>query len=220
MNDSLIQTILAAGNGVGENTFWIQILVLLVLVAFWGLYSLAKNRPNKFRDRQQRLVEETGPGRTKAGRQFRLLRKHIGWGKGIARKTIQVGSRQVAQEAIGGFDNPDIAGQEKPRSEPAGQKVRDLRSGMELLELDFLLSVVENTSGDDGTDVIMRKFNFKELLRRGKLDQINSNALKVYAINQGNLYDKDIQCGAIRELAERTAQRGKRITAEGAKTGQ
>ncbi len=91
-------------------------------------------------------------------------------------------------------------------SETAGGKDRDLRGGMELLELDFLLSIVENTEGNDVNDVTMRKLNFNELLRRGKQDQIDSNALKVYAVNAGNLYGKDIQCAATKELAKRTAQ--------------
>jgi hypothetical protein len=75
------------------------------------------------------------------------------------------------------------------------------------LELDFLLSIVENTNGgDDEEDVTVRKLNFKELLRRGKLNHADSNALKIYAINKGNLYGKDIQCEAIKTLAERTTK--------------
>ena len=93
-----------------------------------------------------------------------------------------------------------------PSSETAGGKDRDLRGGMELLELDFLLSIVENTEGNDGNDVTMRKLNFNELLRRAKQDQIDSNALGVYVVNAGNLYGKDIQCAATKELTKRTAQ--------------
>jgi hypothetical protein len=55
---------------------------------------------------------------------------------------------------------------EKLRSEPARKRSRDLQSGMELLELDFLLSIVEDTSSHEELDVAMRRFNFKELIRR------------------------------------------------------
>ena len=76
-----------------------------------------------------------------------------------------------------------------------------------MLEQDFLLSIVEKTKGDDKNDVMMRKLNFNELLRREQLSVIDSTALKVYALNQGGLYSKDIQCEAMRALAERTKPR-------------
>jgi len=100
----------------------------------------------------------------------------------------------------------DTAGQEKPESGLAGEKSRDLHGGMELLELDFLLSIVEDTKGNDQNDVTMRKLNFNEVLRRGKQNQIDSNVLAVYAVNAGELYGKQIQCEATKELARRTAK--------------
>ena len=86
------------------------------------------------------------------------------------------------------------------------EKNKDLYGGMDLLELDFVLSIVENTNGNDQNDVTMRKLNFNEVLRREKQNQIDSNALVVYAMNSGNLYGKDIQCQATKELAKRTAK--------------
>jgi hypothetical protein len=115
-----------------------------------------------------------------------------------------VGLRPSAKDASG-----DVAGQEKPKSELAAERGRDLAGGMEMLELDFLLSVVENTKGDDKNDVMMRKLNFNELLRREQLNEIDSNALKVYVVDEGNLYGKDIQCQAMKELTVRTARKGK-----------
>ncbi len=91
-------------------------------------------------------------------------------------------------------------------SDTAEQKGKDLHGGMELLELDFLLGIVENAEGNDENDVSMRKLNFLELLRREKQNQIDSSALKVYALNAGNLYGKHIQCQAMKELAKRTAK--------------
>ena len=96
--------------------------------------------------------------------------------------------------------------QEKLENKLTTEKNKDLRGGMDLLELDFLLSIVENTKGNDQNDVTMRKLNFNEVLRREKLSQIDSNALAVYAVNAGNLYSKDIQCEATKELARRTAK--------------
>ena len=84
------------------------------------------------------------------------------------------------------------------------KKDRDVSAGMESLELDFLLSVVENTENDDEHDVIMRKLNFSELVRRCKLDRVDSNALKVYATDQFNLYGKHNQYEALKELTART----------------
>ncbi len=97
------------------------------------------------------------------------------------------------------------ASQEKAKDELGKEK--DLASGMEMLELDFLLGVIENTRGDDKNDVMMRKFAFNELHRREQLDTVDSNALKVYAINKGNLYGKDIQCEAMKKLTERTTHK-------------
>ncbi len=88
-------------------------------------------------------------------------------------------------------------------------KNKDLAGGMEILDLDFLLSIVENTKGNDKNDVTMRKLTFDELLRREQLDTIDSNALKVYAINEGNPYGKTIQCEAMKVLTERTTRKSK-----------
>ena len=86
---------------------------------------------------------------------------------------------------------------------------KDLAGGMEILDLDFLLSIVENTEGNDKNDVAMRRLTFDELLRREQVDTIDSNALKVYAMNEGNLYGKVIQCEAMKMLTERTTHKSK-----------
>lgn len=94
------------------------------------------------------------------------------------------------------------------KTKPAANKARgeDLESGMELLELDFLLSIIENTDGNDKYTVTMRKLCFKEILRRDQQNEIDSNALAVYTVNENNLYGKDIQCEAMKELSLRTEQ--------------
>ena len=100
----------------------------------------------------------------------------------------------------------ESAVQEKVENELTPAKNKDLHGGMDLLELDFILSIVENTKGSDQNDVTMRKLNFNEVLRRDKQSQIDSNALAVYAVNARNLYGKEIQCQATQELARRTAK--------------
>lgn len=82
----------------------------------------------------------------------------------------------------------------------------DLDSGMEMLELDFLLGLIENTDSDETTDVTMRKLCFNELLRRNQQNEIDSYSLKIYAVNEKTLYTKHMQCEAMKELAMRTEQ--------------
>jgi hypothetical protein len=157
MNVLLTQTIIAARSDVGDDTIWMQILVLVILAVFVGIISIAKAKANKLKEEDPRRYEQKLVGKT-----FKI---------------------------------------------PHTEREKDLHSGMELLGEDFLLSIVEKTNGDDDEkDVTMRKLNFKELIRRGKVNKADSKALKVYAINKGNLYGKDIQCEAIKALAERTVK--------------
>ena len=93
---------------------------------------------------------------------------------------------------------------EKTGNEPIRNGKKDLNSGMELLEPDFLLGIVEDTKGTDENDIAMRKLNFDELIRREQLNSIDSIALKEYAVNRGGLFDKYIQCEALKELTNRT----------------
>lgn len=67
-----IQAILIAGIGGPEDTIWIQILVLLLLGALWGVYSLVKSKQNEFKDQQQNLAEETGTHHAKRRRPLQL----------------------------------------------------------------------------------------------------------------------------------------------------
>jgi len=113
-------------------------------------------------------------------------------------------NRLVELRSSGNEHSGDAAGEDKLKSEPT--KGKDLAGGMEMLELDFLLGVIEKTKGADKNDVAMRKLGFNELLRRQQQNQIDSKALTVYAVDESNLYGKDIQCEAMKELTKRTAQ--------------
>ena len=132
----------------------------------------------------------------------------MAWNSVKEKKTEQRKSSAAKVEQLhpSDQDNPsDTAAPDKPKSDSAKEKAKDLDSGMELLEPNFLLSVIENTKGNDANDVAMRKFTFNELLRRKNQNQIDSYALKVYALDAGNLYGKTIQCEAIKELTKRTS---------------
>ncbi len=215
MNGFLIQTILAAGNSNGEKNFWIQILVFLIVVVAWGLYSLVKRKPGQLRGHSQKLTTRTSTGHLQSHRQLHLSHKRITHLKNAVQKyaakakDIPLHIRKTSKESMLNLDTAETAGRGKLKNEPAGQRRADLTSGMELLELDFLLSVVTNTAGDDKNNITMSKLSFNELVRRAELNRVSSGTLKVYAINQGALYDKNIQCEAIRELSRRTADRSK-----------
>lgn len=100
-----------------------------------------------------------------------------------------------------------------PRKDAASRKNlarkngRDMHSGMELLDLAFLLSIVESVEENEKTDVAMRKLCFNELVRTGQRSEIDSKALKIYAVDADELYGKEIQCQALQELAERTSNK-------------
>jgi len=128
--------------------------------------------------------------------------KKMAWGVGERKleirrtgpKVVELGSAQEAQ------------GEEvMEKKTKAG---RNLAGGMEMLELDFLLGVIENTDGEDKNDVAMRKLSFNEALRRNQQNEIDSSSLTVYAIDEKNLYGKDIQSAAMKELTRRTEQKG------------
>jgi hypothetical protein len=204
MSYSLAQIILAAGNIDGEDTIWIQMLVLVILVALLGVGSLVKTRVSSFKDEQQNYPEGGGTSYTWLHRLIKPLRELRDTRLGI----LTAQSKATIEEPVL-FDTPDAAGRERPKGEAARERGRDLAGGMEMLKLDFLLSVVENAEGDDKNDVMMRKLNFNELLRREQLNEIDGNALKVYAVDEGNLYGKDIQFQAIKELTVRTARKSK-----------
>lgn len=89
---------------------------------------------------------------------------------------------------------------------PRMKRNRDMNGGMEILELDFLLSVIENTDATTDNDIMMRKLAFNELIRTNRVNEIESQSLKVYAIDEHGWFTKDIQCESFKELTTRTLQ--------------
>jgi hypothetical protein len=126
----------------------------------------------------------------------------MAWGVGERKLEIRKTGSKVVE--LGGTQETtgDAAMEKKTR---AG---RNLAGGMDLLELDFLLGVTEGTDGEDKNDVAMRKLTFNEVLRRNQQNEVDSASLSVYAVDAKELYGKDIQCAAMKELTRRTEQKG------------
>jgi len=208
MDFFLAQIILVLGNSGGEDTFWMQMLVLVVLAALVGIGSLIKTRAGRYKHHRRYHLAGI---RTRGGQ----LRRQIEHLKGLTSKSIGLLTKTakqkfVAEENIPGFDTADAINQKKLKRDLGKEAKKDLAGGMELLELDFLLGAVENTNGNGKNDVMIRKLSFNELLHRRKLSAVDSSALKVYAKDEGNLYGKEIQCGAMKELSQRTASSSKK----------
>jgi len=196
MNFFLGQISLLASNSDDESTFWMQMLVLVVLASLVWVGGLIKARKKRFKGQEQ---YHTAAGRLAASQLCRAAKVLLELKAKCADIFLKVAQRKaVVEEPMFDFASHDITGREKPK---------DLAGGMEMLERDFLVSIVEKTQGNDKNDVMLRKLGFNELVRRGELKAADSKSLKAYAINQGSLYDKRIQCEALKELAERTRLR-------------
>jgi len=120
---------------------------------------------------------------------------------------------KVQTTGRGRYSNTATATPVRTEGAGAGEKTapvarragRDLQSGLELLDLDFLLGVVENIEANNEQDIVMRKLSFNELVRTNRIHEIDSNALRVYAMDAEAHFGKEIQVEAFKELAERTA---------------
>jgi hypothetical protein len=203
MSHYLAQIIVVASNSDGEDTFWTQMLVLVILVALFGIGSFVKTRSSKLKGSKQDYAGSGPDGRRRwPKRTLAALREKS---FGISFKTLQ--PKAVSQERVSGFNAAGPTSRARSKAGFAGE--RDMHSGMEILELDFLVGILSKTGSYDCNDVTMRKLSFKELLRRGELKAADSNTLKDYALNEDNIYGKDIQCEAIKELAKRTSTKAR-----------
>jgi len=188
---------LAAGDN--EEAIWGQLLVVVVLAAAWGTYSLARKRAKRLPGRGK-FSGLAGVVRTAAGR----------WLGGIIQHRVSTVNNMPIKVAV-----------EQPS---AVQRRRDLAGGIELLARDFLVGVIENTDAVDQREVAMRSMCFDELVRRGELWSVASVALKVYVLDNDGLFSKSIHCEAMKELAGRTGKtpdpKDAEITVYGAGLGQ
>jgi hypothetical protein len=209
MNSSLAEIILASNNTDEEGTFWVQLLVLIVLGAVLGIGGLIKTRAKRFKTQEQHGPEGgvRSPGQRR--RQIEAFQKLKDKYVEITLTTEQ--PKTIIKEPMFDFAGSNTTSKNKHTREVGGPVTKDLASGMEILELDFLLSIVENTKGRNKKDTMMRKLAFNELVRRQQLSAVDSGVLNVYILNKSKLYSKDIQCEAMRALAERTKPRHKTV---------
>ncbi|MHC4293437.1 MAG: hypothetical protein ACYSTX_04010 [Planctomycetota bacterium] len=201
MNSFLIQATIIASMDEEGSTFWAQILILVLLGSFWGIYNLVKKKRKEFTD----YDEQDSGGYAEVRHRFAPIHKIVELCKDIAPKFTKFTKTEFDGVHVRSFfNNLETAASDEKKSKPLGKNKKDLASGMEILDMDFLLNVVESIEGNDSKDIMMRQLCFDELMRRVRLNCINSQVLKVYAVNPENSYGKDIQCEAMQELAERT----------------
>ena len=157
----------------GEDAFYLQLLVVVILAAAVGVYVLAKSRVGRFKRRADDEVIESivSPVSSFVSRPSSF----------VPRRTLDYGRRT---------------------------KGRDLKNGMDLLTREFLVDVVEKTDSAGKLDISMRCMCFDELVRRNELFALSSEALKVYVLNEGELFSKTIRLAAMAQLADRTGHIG------------
>jgi hypothetical protein len=199
MNVSLAEIILAANNNMDdEGTFWIKLLVLIILGVVVGIGSLIKTRAKRLKTQEQYRPKGavTASQRSKRVEAFQALKD-----KYVEKFLKTEQPKTIIKEPMFDFEAAEtVGGRKKSRK----TEKKDLASGMEILELDFLLSIVEKTKGKSKKDVTMRKLAFNELIRREQVVAVDSKALNFYTINKRNIYEKNIQCAAMKAMAERT----------------
>jgi hypothetical protein len=189
----IAEIVLAASSTDEESTFWITVLMLVVLGGVVGVVSLIKTRAKRFKTQKQYRADISNRTYRPGEEQIRTVKdKYIEF----FLKTAP--TKKNTKEPMFDFESADKV------SSGEHKEGRDVSSGMELLELDFLVKIVENTKGRNKKDVMMRKLVFDELLRREQVTAVDSKALNIYTMNKSKLYNKEIQCAAMKALAERT----------------
>ena len=182
----ILQNVLATSVGDSEGTFWIVILMIVLLSCGVGIWSVVKRRTGE-KDWQMEEI---------------LYPSEIQGQNMEPKKTVyEVISPEGNSVSVSAKDE-HLQNNSSP--ERRQKKTADLEKGLELLELPFLINVVGNIEDGEKQDIEIRKIVFNELVRRGNLSRIEGNVLKIYAKNPKNLFGKSIQCQAIAELAGRT----------------
>ena len=171
----LLLAVIIMGAVEDEGTFWIQLLMIVILAAGAGTYVMVKSRVKRIERRTHDETIETI----------------------IAQPVVSFVEPPKPLATGHAFPERPAVSEVKPRQ-------RDLSGGMELLARNFLTGVVEQTNSPDQRDIEMRRLCFTELGRRGELWAIASTALKVYTLDEDGFYGKIIRCEAMAELAGRT----------------
>jgi hypothetical protein len=198
MGTFLIQAVIAAYSNDGE-AIWVTMLVFVVIAAGAGVWSFVKKKPGRLDEQQEDLPYYSSSSEAGLNKWKWPLQQQ----EAIETHTKHFAATSLTKPSL----DLEIASAKIPISRKrvsADRKQVNRKGGMELLDLDFLLSVVSDTEHNGSADVTMRKLIFKEIIRRKRLSEIKSSVLKEYVLNKGGLYSKDIQCEAIEELALRT----------------
>ncbi len=196
----ITQIMLTSANGGGEETFWMSILIIVLLSSGIGIWTLVRgkagrNNPSEYSEYDPTVLSAEGMNRYK--------------------KTDAIIETLIKQSAVPETGQYSIRSSRKEAVGRRFRKAADLQSGLELLELPFLTGMVSDIESRQHTDIEMRKIAFMELVRRGQLCGIEGKALKVYAKNSASFasrsteggkggFGKAIQCEALKELAART----------------
>jgi hypothetical protein len=216
---------LAAGDG--EDTFWIQLLVIVILAAGVGVFGVIKKHRVRYGSAGE-LIGRTLNGLVRRGRDLAIRRVRrmselrqalipaihrtktklgLIFNPGPSkenRKSTQWEALSVTRPSMPKTGRAARLDEASSRGRAKRGK-RDFDSGMELLTRDFLVEVVERTGSAEMRDVTMRNLCFTELVRRGELGAVSSDALKTYTLNTEGVFDKSIRYQAMKELAKRTA---------------
>ena len=178
-----------------EGTFWIQLLMLVMLAAGAGIYILFKSRVKRAgRETHDEVIEtiiETPV--------VSLVEPPKSLSKSAPLPPPAPAEHRRIEWSVTSEIKPPVVSEVEPRQ-------KDLTGGMELLARNFLVSVVERTGSPDQRDVTMRCLCFTELTRRGQLASLASTALKIYTLDEDGFYGKVIRFEAMAELAGRTAK--------------
>ena len=179
----MLLAVIVMGAVEDEATFWIQLLMIVMLAAGVGAYVMVKSRAKRI---ERQIHDETI--------------------ETIITPPV-VSFVEPPKPLATGHASP-----EKSTVSEIKPHQRDLSGGMELLARNFLTGVVEQTNSPDQRDIEMRRLCFTELGRRGELWAIASPALKVYTLDEDGFYGKIIRCEAMAELAGRTADKPQNTT--------
>jgi hypothetical protein len=196
MSEFLIGIIIAQRSG-GDDTFWVQLLVIVVLAAGVGIYSLVRKKSHKLEEHQDYASYESATG---GQRRWRWKIQPVYKGAEQEKNTVGAPLPKTQQTRSSTVQ----ARKQRVFGFASDEKGRDLHGGMELLELGFLLSVLEDMSSAEVSDVTMRRLSFEEILRRDRLSRVSSKALKIYAKDEQGFYGRKIQCEAMKQLSQRT----------------
>jgi hypothetical protein len=185
-----------------EGTFWIQLLMIVILAAGAGVYITIKSRT-------KRNIRETAD---------ETIENIIQTPKSFAKSTplpLPVSAAPSVSERPPVFGITRITAAPRRIEWPAAGETKSPRknisSGMELLSRNFLVNIVEHTDSPDRRDIEMRCLCFNELNRRGELWSLASTALKIYTLDEDGFYGKVIRREAMVELAGRTTEKPQNI---------